>query len=377
MSLRKDPRSPHWQYDFQINKRRFHGSTHCTTKRDAERFEAKLRASIALGDVDKSPITLDVACAEFWDQSGKHDASSSTTDYQVAKLCSLLGERKLLSELGPKEFNTYIAKRRTEGVGPATINRELEVARRIWKLAAANSHQVPTIGQDRHVEWAALMLDEPQERVRELLPDEERRLFEHLGDDLAAVVEFAMLSGQRKASVITLERSRVDLAGMRATVTMKGSKQHTFPLTARMAEIILERPEVDDCPYVFTYKCRRPSPARKDRPARHKGKRYPFSSKGWSRQWRQALADAEISNFRFHDLRHTRATRLVRATGNLKAVQKLLGHSDISTTARYAHVLDEDLRIAMAAGELRNSPVELLTTPTENGRILGETDALA
>ena len=219
------------------------------------------------------------------------------------------------------------------------------------------------------------MLDEPQERVRELLPDEELRLFEHLGDDLAAVVEFAMLSGQRKASVITLERRRVDLAGMRATVTMKGSKQHTFPLTPRMAEIILDRPEVDDCPYVFTYKCRRPSPARKDRPARHKGKRYPFSSKGWSRQWRQALADAGITDFRFHDLRHTRATRLVRATGNLKAVQKLLGHSDISTTARYAHVLDEDLRIAMSAGELRNSPVRALTTPPENGSIPGETDA--
>lgn len=374
MSVRKDPRSPHWQYDFQINKRRFHGSTHCTTKRDAERYEAKLRASIALGDAEKSPVSLDAASIEFWNQSGQHDASQSTTFYQVGKLCVLLGPNKMLSEIGPKEFNAYIAKRRTEGVGPATINRELEVARRIWKLAANNSHQVPTIGQDRHVDWAGLMLEEPQERVRELLPDEERRLFENLADDLAAVVEFAILSGQRKSSVITLERRKVDLAGMRATVTMKGNKQHLFPITPRMAEIILEQPEVDGCAFVFTYKCRRPAPARKDRPARHKGKRYPFSSKGWSRQWRAALAAAGITDFRFHDLRHTRATRLVRATGNLKAVQKLLGHSDISTTARYAHVMEDDLRIAMTAGELRNSPVLPLTEHPKNGSLPGEND---
>ena len=60
-----------------------------------------------------------------------------------------------------------------------------------------------------------------------------------------------------------------------------------------------------------------------------------------------ALTAAEIRDFRFHDLRHTFATRLLRQTGNLKLVSRLLGHTQIETTMRYAHVIDADLRAAL------------------------------
>jgi integrase len=51
--------------------------------------------------------------------------------------------------------------------------------------------------------------------------------------------------------------------------------------------------------------------------------------------------------YRWHDNRHTRATRLLRLTGNLKMVQKVLGHRRIETTAKYAHVTMDDLRDAL------------------------------
>ncbi len=54
-------------------------------------------------------------------------------------------------------------------------------------------------------------------------------------------------------------------------------------------------------------------------------------------------------SLRIHDLRHTAATHVVQATGNLKMAQKLLRHDDISTTAKYAAVLDDDLRDALDA----------------------------
>ena len=53
-------------------------------------------------------------------------------------------------------------------------------------------------------------------------------------------------------------------------------------------------------------------------------------------------------DFRFHDFRHDFATKLLRETGNLKLVQKALNHADITTTARYAHVLDEDVAAALS-----------------------------
>jgi integrase len=55
--------------------------------------------------------------------------------------------------------------------------------------------------------------------------------------------------------------------------------------------------------------------------------------------------------FRRHDTRHTAGTRYVRATGNLKGAQRLLGHARIETTTRYAHVLLEDIRAGQEAVE--------------------------
>jgi integrase len=355
MSIRKDPRSPYWQYDFQRNKQRFHGSTGCTSKRDAERFEAELKRKVALGDTSKPAATLDVAAGEFWDAQGQHDKAAKTTEYQTANLCDVLGKHHLIGAIGMKEFRAFIATRRAQGVSAASINRELEVARRIWKLALSNGYDVPTPGTPGAIVWRDLMLPEPKERVRSLTADEEARLFAALDDDLAAVVRFALLSGQRKGAVIGLRWDRVDLQGMRAEVHTKGDKWHSFPLTETMADVIRSRPVVAGCPFVFTYECQRHAPARQDRPRRVKGQRYPFSKQGWDRHWRAALKEAGVQDFRFHDLRHTSATRIMRATGNIKAASKLLGHTDIGTTSRYAHVVEDDLRAVMAASESRNN----------------------
>jgi integrase len=175
-----------------------------------------------------------------------------------------------------------------------------------------------------------------------------------------------MLSGQRRDSVITLLWSKVDLKAGRAEVRAKGNQWHTFPLTPRMVALIANQPKV--AAQVFTYVCERPSPPRGDRPRRLRGERYPFSRQGWYRKWRASLKAAEIDDFRFHDLRHTAATRTHRASRNLVAVQKLLNHSDISTTAKYAHANEGDVRSALMETDSRNSPgVEQMELP-ENGR---------
>ncbi len=81
--------------------------------------------------------------------------------------------------------------------------------------------------------------------------------------------------------------------------------------------------------------------------------------------FRKAVKESGIAHFRFHDLRHTFATRLTQAGVDLYKVSKLLGHKDISTSQRYAHhypeirdgveILDQTKRVKTRNGQRRKT----------------------
>jgi integrase len=74
-------------------------------------------------------------------------------------------------------------------------------------------------------------------------------------------------------------------------------------------------------------------------------------------EWRRAKPNAELVDYRWHDNRHTTASRFLRATGNLKLCQMLLRHEDIATTMKYAHASTDDLRAALNdVSESRKKP---------------------
>ena len=58
----------------------------------------------------------------------------------------------------------------------------------------------------------------------------------------------------------------------------------------------------------------------------------------FNKQWSKALTLAEVSNFRFHDLRHTTASYLAQSGASLLEIADVLGHKQISVTKRYAHL---------------------------------------
>ena len=155
-------------------------------------------------------------------------------------------------------------------------------------------------------------------------------------------------SGWRRAEVLNLRWSDCDLQHATAVTRIKGGDVVSRPLSAAMAAILSGQPMVG--PFVFTYVCQR------SRDKRRKGERYPLTPTALRGPFADALTATGISAFRVHDLRHTRATRIVRQTGSLALAKEALKHKSITTTLRYAHVLDDDTRRALDESESRNSP---------------------
>jgi hypothetical protein len=74
------------------------------------------------------------------------------------------------------------------------------------------------------------------------------------------------------------------------------------------------------------------------------GKVFPISAPAMKDAFERAVKKAGLDGLRFHDLRHTFATRLIQGDVDILAVQKMLGHSTLKMTARYAHHYPESLR---------------------------------
>ena len=159
----------------------------------------------------------------------------------------------------------------------------------------------------------------PKERVRYLSKDEEKRLLAETSGYLRALLIFAMDTGGRKSELLNVDWEDIDLENriVHFRVTKGDENGRRVPLTNRVHEVLSGHNGERRGP-VFTYR----------------GKRLKDPKKSFT----SAVRKAEIENFRFHDLRHTFASRLVQNRISLLEVQKLMGHKSIRMTERYSHL---------------------------------------
>ena len=143
---------------------------------------------------------------------------------------------------------------------------------------------------------------------------------------------------------------QVDFDAGVVRVVAKGDEPRTLPLSRTMYALLwAERGRHRE--YVFTFVAKRTRICPHTGQQYERGVRYPITYFGLTSHRRRHWPKAGV-NARWHDLRHTAGMRTLRATGNLKATQKLLGHSDIGTTSKfYVDVLVDDVRDAMERTE--------------------------
>lgn len=329
-----------YQYDFVIRGRRFRGSLETEDLDEAKVREAKLKAEAGDGVrqvTETSPdYTLGQAIGTYYSAVCESQTSAGTSMSQARGLIDFFGKDKRLSELTRADMQAFISSRR-KVVSAGTINRQIDFLGRSIRHMVEHHR-----GLDPDLQLRKLRLKEPKERVRALTAAEQERLFQHLRPDLHAFVKFALLTGARLSSIALLRWSQVDLQGRVLVMQVKGGHEQHYPISDELASLLEGLPRSDHPdhrPFVFLYQ-------RQNRRGKPWARVHPKAGSLWE-DFRAALRAADIHDFRFHDVRHSFATRMLRQSGNLKLVSKLLGHSSVETTMRYAHVLDDDLRDAL------------------------------
>lgn len=274
------------------------------------------------------------------------------------RICGILGDRLQLHQITDARVSDLVADRRKDMrrdsttrdgkpvfrlVTASTVNATVSLLRRVIRRARDNWK----IAVPAEPAWKKHLLRIARRPVREILPSEELRLDEAEGFDFAELRRFAIVTGLRRRNLF-LTWTQVNFELAQITIIAKGGIPRIIPMTREIYAMLWRRrdhhPE-----YVWTAPAKATWKNPRTGAERIKGQRYPITYYGLGTHKRRAWKRAGVTA-RIHDMRHTTGMRTLRRTGNLKLVQKLLGHTDIATTARfYTDATLEDLREGMEA----------------------------
>lgn len=338
-----------WWTCIRNNGKKIQKSLETSDRKLAKSIEAKVRTEIVEGSYFEKLVGRNKTFRDMMDKFMVEHAPNVSNHMQRGyetklrkHLIPFFGGSNLLS-ISPKLISRYKVFRKSKGVKPATINRELAMLSKAFNLAV------------KEWEW---LKDNPVSRVpkekenniidRWLSKDEEIAILGNSPEWIREIILFALNTGLRQEELLSLEWSRVNI--LRKTILIKETKNgkpKTLPLNKIALDVIEQRSKFKSFKNDLVF----------------------FNSKGRKinahclrASFYIVLRKAKINDFRFHDLRHTFATRLAQAGVDLFKISKLLGHEDISTTQRYAHHCPDSLREGV---EILESDYNL-TTVEEN-----------
>lgn len=201
----------------------------------------------------------------------------------------------------------------------------------------------PAMGVEKYQEY---------KRHRWLDAEEAQRLFSALAtyynQSVANAIRLLLLTGSRRNEVLHARWEQFDLEKgiwTKPAHTTKQRRMEHLPLSSQVIEMLKDMKTAAESPFLF--------------PGKVPGNPLQEIKKAWD----TIRKKAKLPDVRLHDLRHTYASHLVSSGLSLSIVGKLLGHTQASTTQRYAHLADEPLR---EATELFGSKMKTLSEAIQN-----------
>lgn len=332
------PNSGRYRLDYRDAEGRRHRELIGKDKKLAIRIYNQRKDEILLGKhrvPRRERKTFGEVLAEHLEcQEGMLSDYTLHNDKLKAKILEPLLGHELIDQIDAHLLVRILARIKSERfVSGGTVNRYRALLSAVFKFGLAAKY----IDVNPLNSLTVKTYPEPKGRVRYLTADEEGVLRQILRQlrcrrDVYRELEFdlALFTGLRKSEQYTALWSKVDLDNKRMTVVGKsrgGIQERTIPLNAVAVDTLEKLYRVSNgSSYVIPV--RKMDWGRKDR-----------ESKKDVRNWfDNAVLAAGIENFRWHDLRHTFASRAVMAGVPLKTVQEWMGHTSIRTTMIYAHL---------------------------------------
>lgn len=272
---------------------------------------------------------------------------TEVSSYDVELLLTKIAEGR--ARPAKAKPNNRARKLRGAKPTPVRANRVGEVVRKMFAYAVKWGwrEKNPAMGFRRRMET-------PRERY--LSQDEIARLATALdaAEDKRAsdIIRLCMLTGARVGEVrqARFEDFNIEhLSWTKPATTTKQRRVHRVPISDEAAAIVRQRrlAVVSGSPWLFPGD----TPGQPVQEIR--------------RFWRRIQKEAGIEDVRIHDLRHTFASLLVSGGASLEMIGKLLGHSQMQTTQRYAHLMDSPLRAGVDAVASAFSPKPRLVHDTD------------
>jgi integrase len=295
---------------------------------------ASIRNQIALG---QDPFALKMEAkqvptfAQFIDAQYmpyvKSYKRSWDTDVSLLKnhLLPRFGKR-YMDEITRQDIVKMHADRKASGAAAGSANRLLIMMRYIFNLAVR--WEVP--GIKANPTKGVPLMEENNKKERYLTVDEAQRLYDAVCKSqntmLQYIVPMLILTGARKREVLDAKWEDFDFTRRIWRIPMsKSGKARRVPLSDGALNILSTMPRDMKCEWTF------PNPDTKK----------PFVSIFCA--WDTARQSVGLGDVRVHDLRHSHASFLVNAGRTLYEVQNILGHTQVKTTQRYAHLSHDTL----------------------------------
>ncbi|OQW61776.1 MAG: integrase [Nitrospira sp. ST-bin4] len=324
-------RGPVWWMRLSYQGRQVRRSTEVTDRKMAERIYGKVLGLMAEGKwFERSPgqdkVVTDLLERYLRDHSAPNKAATThNRDKSLAAHLLRAFGTVPVDQLRPAQLADYKASRRAAGAAPKTVNDELTLLGHAYKLAL--------------LEWEWVtdnpVLKVKKEKIRSkpgrwLTAEEEARLLAASPCWLQELVLFALHTGMRQSEILNLHWSQVDLTRRTLMILeQKNGGQDTLPLNATAVEVLQARAKVRSISTAHVF----------FNHAEHR-----WDARNLLRAFYQARRKARIEGFRFHDLRHTFASRLVQAGVDLYTVQRLGRWKCMKMVQHYGHHYPESLR---------------------------------